>query len=115
MHPGRAPRPAAFLALLEPVDDDLAADNQALAGFLTAVPLLLLWLLSWNEAASVSGTLPIVRAISSKRRAASAWLTPSVCRLRPLRTMLVWIAPGPVFDMILPTPRPSNFTGAPWR
>ena len=29
-----------------------------------AVFVLLLWLLSWNEAASASGTLPIVRAIS---------------------------------------------------
>jgi ABC-2 type transport system permease protein len=39
-------------------------DSQVLAGFLTAMPLLLLWLLSWNEAASASGTLPIVRALS---------------------------------------------------
>jgi ABC-2 type transport system permease protein len=39
-------------------------DSQVLAGFLTALPLLLLWLLSWNEAATASGTLPIVRAIS---------------------------------------------------
>jgi ABC-2 type transport system permease protein len=39
-------------------------DSQVLAAFLTAMPLLLLWLLSWNEAASASGTLPIVRAIS---------------------------------------------------
>ena len=36
-------------------------DSQVLAGFLTA---LLLWLLSWNEAAAASGTLPVVRAIS---------------------------------------------------
>jgi ABC-2 type transport system permease protein len=39
-------------------------DSQVLAGFLTALPLLLLWLLSWNEAAAASGTLPLVRAIS---------------------------------------------------
>jgi ABC-2 type transport system permease protein len=39
-------------------------DSQVLAGFLTALPLLLLWLLSWNEAASASGTLEIVRAVS---------------------------------------------------
>jgi ABC-2 type transport system permease protein len=39
-------------------------DSQVLAGFLTALPLLLLWLLSWNEAATASGTLPFVRAIS---------------------------------------------------
>src|SRR5882672_1382233 len=39
-------------------------DSQVLAGFLTALPLLLLWLLSWNEAAAASGTLPVVRAIS---------------------------------------------------
>ena len=39
-------------------------DSQVLAGFLTAVPLLLLWLLSWNEAASSPETLPLLRAIS---------------------------------------------------
>lgn len=39
-------------------------DSQVLAGFLTAMPLLLLWLLSWNEAASASGSLEIVRAVS---------------------------------------------------
>ncbi len=39
-------------------------DSQVLAGFLTALPLLLLWLLSWNEAATSAGTLPFVRAIS---------------------------------------------------
>ena len=39
-------------------------DSQVLAGFLTSMPLLLLWLLSWNEAASASGSLPIVRSIS---------------------------------------------------
>lgn len=39
-------------------------DSQVLAGFLTALPLLLLWLLSWNEAASVGGGLPAVRALS---------------------------------------------------
>src|SRR5438046_4425065 len=39
-------------------------DSQVLAGFLTALPLLLLWLLSWNEAAAASGALPVVRAIS---------------------------------------------------
>jgi ABC-2 type transport system permease protein len=39
-------------------------DSQVLAGFLTAIPLLLLWLLSWNEAASAAGMLPVVRAIS---------------------------------------------------
>jgi ABC-2 type transport system permease protein len=39
-------------------------DSQVLAGFLTALPLLLFWLLSWNEAASAAETLPLVRAIS---------------------------------------------------
>jgi ABC-2 type transport system permease protein len=39
-------------------------DSQVLAGFLTAMPLLLLWLLSWNEAASAEATLPVLRAIS---------------------------------------------------
>jgi ABC-2 type transport system permease protein len=39
-------------------------DSQVLAGFLTAMPLLLLWLLSWNEAANVPGSLPVVRAVS---------------------------------------------------
>jgi gliding motility-associated transport system permease protein len=39
-------------------------DSQVLAGFLTAMPLLLLWLLSWNEAANATTTLPLVRAIS---------------------------------------------------
>ena len=39
-------------------------DSQVLAGFLTAMPLLLLWLLSWNEAANAPTTLPILRAIS---------------------------------------------------
>jgi len=39
-------------------------DSQVLAGFLTAMPLLLLWLLSWNEAASAASTLPVLRAIS---------------------------------------------------
>jgi ABC-2 type transport system permease protein len=39
-------------------------DSQVLAAFLTAMPLLLLWLLSWNEAASASGSLEIVRAVS---------------------------------------------------
>jgi gliding motility-associated transport system permease protein len=39
-------------------------ESQVLAGFLTALPLLLLWLLSWNEAASVAATLPLLRALS---------------------------------------------------
>ena len=39
-------------------------DSQVLAGFLTTLPLLLLWLLSWNEAASAGATLPVLRAIS---------------------------------------------------
>jgi len=39
-------------------------DSQVLAAFLTAMPLLLLWLLSWNEAASASGSLAVVRAVS---------------------------------------------------
>ena len=39
-------------------------DSQVLAGFLTAMPLLLLWLLSWNEAANAPGSLPVVRAVS---------------------------------------------------
>ena len=39
-------------------------DSQVLAGFLTSLPLLLLWLLSWNEAASSVETLPLLRAVS---------------------------------------------------
>ena len=39
-------------------------DSQVLAGFLTALPLLLLWLLSWNEAATSAETLPFLRAVS---------------------------------------------------
>ncbi len=39
-------------------------DSQVLAGFLTALPLLLLWLLSWNEAAADVATLPLLRAVS---------------------------------------------------
>jgi ABC-2 type transport system permease protein len=39
-------------------------DSQVLAAFLTAMPLLLLWLVSWNEAANVEQALPILRAIS---------------------------------------------------
>lgn len=39
-------------------------DSQVLAGFLTAMPLLLLWLLSWNEAANAAASLPVLRAIS---------------------------------------------------
>jgi ABC-2 type transport system permease protein len=39
-------------------------DSQVLAAFLTAMPLLLLWLLSWNEATTSLEVLPIVRAIS---------------------------------------------------
>jgi ABC-2 type transport system permease protein len=39
-------------------------DSQVLAGFLTALPLLLLWLLSWNEAATAGATLPLMRALS---------------------------------------------------
>ncbi len=39
-------------------------DSQVLAGFLTSMPLLLLWLLSWNEAATAGATLPFLRAIS---------------------------------------------------
>jgi ABC-2 type transport system permease protein len=39
-------------------------DSQVLAGFLTLLPLLLLWFLSWNEATSPGGTLPVVQAIS---------------------------------------------------
>ncbi len=39
-------------------------DSQVLAGFLTAMPLLLLWLLSWNEAANAEAVLPVLRAIS---------------------------------------------------
>jgi ABC-2 type transport system permease protein len=39
-------------------------DSQMLAGFLTALPLLLLWLLSWNEAASGVASLDTLRAIS---------------------------------------------------
>src|SRR5579884_2425195 len=39
-------------------------DSQVLAAFLTSMPLLLLWLLSWNEAAVGLSTLPLLRAIS---------------------------------------------------
>jgi ABC-2 type transport system permease protein len=39
-------------------------DSQVLAGFLTVLPLLLLWLLSWNEAASATAAIPLIRAVS---------------------------------------------------
>jgi ABC-2 type transport system permease protein len=39
-------------------------DSQVLAGFLTAMPLLLLWLLSWNEAANTEAALPLLQALS---------------------------------------------------
>ena len=39
-------------------------DSQVLAGFLTVMPLLLLWLISWNEAANVALALPVLRALS---------------------------------------------------
>ncbi|MFN8545750.1 MAG: ABC transporter permease subunit [Candidatus Binatia bacterium] len=39
-------------------------ESQVLAGFLTSMPLLLLWLLSWNEAATAANTLPVLRAVS---------------------------------------------------
>src|SRR5262249_8811203 len=39
-------------------------ESQVLAGFLTSMPLLLLWLLSWNEAAPAPSTLPVLRAVS---------------------------------------------------
>jgi ABC-2 type transport system permease protein len=39
-------------------------ESQVLAGFLTAMPLLLLWLLSWNEAANAQAALPILQALS---------------------------------------------------
>lgn len=39
-------------------------ESQVLAGFLTAMPLLLLWLLSWNEAASAQAALPVLQALS---------------------------------------------------
>lgn len=39
-------------------------ESQVLAGFFTVVPLLLLWLLSWNEAASATDQLPVLRALS---------------------------------------------------
>src|SRR6266852_1868658 len=35
-------------------------DSQVLAGFLTALTLLPLWLLSWNEAATAAGTMTLV-------------------------------------------------------
>ena len=38
--------------------------SQVLAGFLTAMPLLLLWLLSWNEAATTQAALPVLQALS---------------------------------------------------
>src|SRR5215510_14001085 len=39
-------------------------ESQVLAGFLTAMPLLLLWLLSWNEAANAQIAMPVVQALS---------------------------------------------------
>jgi ABC-2 type transport system permease protein len=39
-------------------------DSQVLAGFLTVVPLFLLWLLSWNEAAVGADTVLLLRAVS---------------------------------------------------
>lgn len=39
-------------------------DRQVVAGALTMIPLLLLWVLSWNEAAANPGQLSVLRAIS---------------------------------------------------
>jgi ABC-2 type transport system permease protein len=39
-------------------------DSQVLAGFLTVMPLFLLWLLSWNEAAVGADTVTMLRALS---------------------------------------------------
>ncbi len=39
-------------------------DSQVLAGFLTAMPLLLLWLLSWNEATNPTDTMTLWRGLS---------------------------------------------------
>jgi ABC-2 type transport system permease protein len=39
-------------------------ESQVLAGFFTLVPLLLLWILSWNEAAAATNELPLLRALS---------------------------------------------------
>lgn len=39
-------------------------DSQVLAGFLTVMPLFLLWLLSWNEAAVGADTVTVLRALS---------------------------------------------------
>ena len=39
-------------------------ESQVLAGFLTAMPLLLLWLLSWNEAANAEALMPFLQALS---------------------------------------------------
>lgn len=39
-------------------------DSQVLAGFMTAMPLLLLWLLSWNEATNPTDSLAVWRAVS---------------------------------------------------
>jgi ABC-2 type transport system permease protein len=39
-------------------------DSQVLAGFMTALPLFLLWLLSWNEAAVGADTVAVLRAFS---------------------------------------------------
>lgn len=39
-------------------------DSQVLAAFLTVIPLFLLWLLSWNEAASTIDHLPLLQALS---------------------------------------------------
>ena len=39
-------------------------NSQVLAAFLTAMPLLLLWLLSWNEAATPTESLAVMRALS---------------------------------------------------
>ena len=38
--------------------------SQVLAGFLTVMPLFLLWLLSWNEAAVGADTVTVLRALS---------------------------------------------------
>jgi ABC-2 type transport system permease protein len=39
-------------------------ESQVLAGFLTVMPLFLLWLLSWNEAAVGADTVTALRALS---------------------------------------------------
>jgi ABC-2 type transport system permease protein len=67
-------------------------DSQVLAGFLTAMPLLLLWLLSWNEAANAEVAMPVVQALSLFNH-----FQPFAVGIVELRDVFYFLALGGVF------------------